>query len=159
MYELTPRLCKYCHFCPFLLYLPPLQGGRYIVFLLIIIFLPPFFKTTPFGKLTIYPNDIWYQVLVKQQVFKNHPPGLNPIPLQSYLPLYEKPCQRFSEETVKDIYIQSFELCSLTNGATLQHLIEMIRGPLTGIISPKKSQVSLASLKLKNRKWQRPGVF
>ena len=133
--KLTPHLWKLSYFCPFIrsfhfpngknscYYVSPYRGSHLILLLiLIIIFLPPFFKMTGIGKLTTYPNDIWYQVSVRQKLFKNHRTTLNPTPLQSYLPFYEKPCYRSPEETVRDIDTKSFGHCSLTKGATLLHL-------------------------------------
>ena len=102
----------------------PPTGGDILIFrliIIIIIFLPPFFKMTGIEKLTTYPEDIWYHVLVRQKLFKNHRRALNPTPLQSYLPFYEKPCYRSPEETVRDIDTKSFGHSSLTNGATSLH--------------------------------------
>ena len=108
---------------PIFIISPPLPGWWYIVFVpTIIIFLPPFFKMTGIGKLTTYPNNIWYQVLVRQKLFKNYRTTMNPTPLQSYLPFYEKPCYQSPEETVRDIDTKSFGHCSLTKGATLLQL-------------------------------------
>ena len=89
--------------------------------LVIIIFLPPFFKMTGIEKLTTYPKDIWYQVLVRQKLFKNHRRAPNPTHLQSYLPFYEKPCYRSPEKKVRDNDTKSFGHCFLTKGATLLH--------------------------------------
>ena len=61
---------------------PPFSRGSHIaILLIIIIFLPPLLKITLRGKLTRYPNDIWYQQSVKQKLFHIEGTILNPIPL------------------------------------------------------------------------------